>query len=491
MAQPEPTEVAPWYLRNITQALALDETTGNVYVRTDANISVGNITVGNVGITSLGNVDISGNALPVTMDGNVTVLQGTDPWNVTGNVTIANTANVSLGAGSIDAFGRLRVSNPVTLFDTQNRYYDHELFASSTTGSGAYNYNSNSSTFSMSVSGTSGDSVFAETYKVFPYQPGKSLLIYATFCMSNPKANLRQRAGYFSEQNGIFFETNGLTKNMVIRSYSSGVVVEDRISQNNWNGDKLDGTGPSGLTLDVSLDQIYFCDIEWLGVGSVRTGFVINGQYIICHTFNHANQPGNTTTYMSTASLPLRYEIQNTGATSGSSSLTQICSSVISEGGYSLSGIPRGIGHNLGTPIRLPNDSTFKPIISIRLKSSTPDSIVLPKFYTIAPVAQSVFKFRVYTRAITTGGVWTDVGSDSPVQYNLSPATLSSGDIVSEGFIISSNQSSAAPSQVGFGFENQLQRNSFTATMYEYVITAATTGTNQDVYSSVDWQEVN
>lgn len=489
--EPNPSNVSPWYLRNITQALALDEATGNVYVRTDADISIANanITVGNVGITSLGNVDISGNTMPVS--GNVTVFQGTDPWNVTGNVGISGTASVSLGATATDAFGRLRVSNPQTLFDSQSRSYDHGQFASNTATGGTIAYDANSSTYGLNVTTASGSTAIQETYKVFPYQPGKSLLIFTTFCMNAAKPGLRQRVGYFGSQNGIFFEQDDTTIYMVKRSYSSGTVVETRVAQSSWNGDPLNGFGASGVELNPALDQIFWIDIEWLGVGSVRTGFVIGGQFIVAHTFNHANVPGNTTTYMTTACLPIRYEITNTGVASSGSTLRQICASVISEGGYTLSGAPRSIGHNLGTPVRLPNDASFKPVLAIRLKSNRLENIVLPISYTIAPVAQSSFKYRIYSRAVTTGTTWTDMGADSPVEYSLLPGAVSSGTIVSEGFIISSNQSSGAPSQVPFGFEVQLQRDPFTATAYEYVIAVATTGTNQDLYSSLEWQEVN
>lgn len=487
--EPNPSNVSPWYLRNITQALALDETTGNVYIRTDADISVGNITVGNVGITSFGNIPITGNTLPVS--GNVTVTQGTNPWTVSGNVGISGTASVSLGATATDAFGRLRVSNPQTLFDTQSRNYDHGQFASNTATGGSVTYNANSSTYALTVTAASGSTAVQETYKVFPYQPGKSLLIFTTFCMNVAKPNLRQRVGYFGAQNGIFFEQDGSTLYMVKRSYSSGSIVETRVAQSSWNGDPLNGLGASGVELNPALDQIFWVDIEWLGVGSVRTGFVVDGQFIVAHTFNHANVPGNTTTYMSTACLPVRYEITNTGTTSSSSTLRQVCASVISEGGYTLSGAPRSIGHALATPVRLPNDASFKPLLAIRLKSSCLENIVLPTTYTISPVAQSTFKYRIYSRAVTTGTTWTDVGADSPVQYSLLPGAISTGTIVTEGFIISSNQSSGAPSQVPFGFEVQLQREPFTGTAYEYVIAAATTGTNQDVYASLEWQEVN
>lgn len=509
MAVPEPTEVGPWYLRNINQALALDTVTGNVYIRTNAEL-IGNVTVGNVGIDAFGNVDISGNTLPVTVEGgNITIdslpeveikndvnnpipiSKDTNVNSLTNPLYVEGVNNASFFAPTqSDSFGRLRVSNPLTLFDTQNRYYDQGYYATSTTGTGALTYNANSTTFSMAVTGAG--SVIRETTKTFIYQPGKSLLVLNSFCMASKIAGLTQRVGYFNTNNGIFFEIAGSTVNMVIRSYSSGAVVENRVAQADWNGDTLLGTGGlsnlSGIELNTAVDQIFWTDIEWLGVGSVRVGFIIDGQYIVCHTFNHANIAGNTTTYMGTAILPCRYEITSTGPTA---TLTQVCSTVISEGGYSPSGVPAGIGHTLATPVRLPNDASFKPVMSIRLKSTNPDAVVVPTDFTIVPVDQAVIKYNVYRQAVTTGGTWTSAGANSSVEYNLSPTAVSSGAVTETGFLISNNQSINAPQGADFSFQDQLLRNPFTPTMYEYVITAATTGTNIDVYCSVNWQEVS
>ena len=523
MAYPQPTEVAPWYLRNITQALELDEASGNVFVRTNAAV-IGNVTVGNVAIGSLGNIDLSGNSMPVAVIGNVTVLQGTNPWvvtgnanvaitsgnvgivgnvnvtqgttpwSVTGNVGITGNANVVLaddanviisgfaGATS-DAFGRLRVSEPYTLFDTQSLYYDHKQFANSISGTANVVYVQNQSSYQLNVGATSGDSVIRETVKAFPYQPGKSQLTLNTFCFSTPKTGLRQRVGLFDANNGVFFENDGTYNYFVIRSASTG--VEERVRQDAWNVN----TFP---TLNPARTQILFADVEWLGVGSVRVGFVVDGAYLICHQFNHANQPGNTKVYMTTATLPIRYEITNTGATTGASMMTQICSSVISEGGFQLagSGNPRAASHTLATPVRLPNDQSFKPVISIRLKSTNLNAVVIPINYSLVPAAQSVFQYRIYKKAITSGGSWVSSADDSSVEYNLAPTALVSGDIAEQTFLNSSNQSSQAPTQQSFTFVYQLERDPFTSTAYEYVIMAATIGTNQDVYASVEWQEI-
>ena len=246
-----------------------------------SNVNVNPIT-GNIIVTAIGNLDLTGNTLPVTgnvnatitnnltissINSNVTVVDGGGSITVDGNVGITGTTNVSITGGSVevsgfqdglkDAFGRLRVSNPVTIFDTQVRYYDHEQFSSSITGATAnVVYNANSSSFLCSVGTASGDQVLRETVRTFTYQPGKSLLIYQSFCMNTAKTNLRQRVGYFGAQNGIYFEVDGSNLYMVIRSYSSGVIVEDRVAQADWNINSLSntiGTNPSGITLNVAL----------------------------------------------------------------------------------------------------------------------------------------------------------------------------------------------------------------------------------------------
>ena len=434
MAQPDPQAVAPWYLRNITQALALNEATGNVYVRTDAQLTIGN--VGNVNVTdveisTLGNIDISGNTMPVS--GNVTVFQGTDPWVVNGNVNATITGgNVSttIGGTNLDAFGRLRVSNPFTLFDSQNRYIDGDQFSNITATGGNVVYVANESSFNLNVSAASGSSVIRQSRTVQAYQPGKSLLIMNTFAMATLKANLTQRVGYFTADNGIYFEAAGTTLNLVIRSSVTGSIVEERIPQASWNGNTL----LSGTVLDPTLTQIFWCDVEWLGVGNVRTGFVINGEFIVCHTFQHANQPGNTTVYMTTATLNPRYEITNTGATSGASTMKQICSTVISEGGYnpstSINYVPTSIA-----PTRIATGNVYTALASIRLNPAYPDAVVVPAQIDLLLTDVQYGSFQLVLNAgnvVANTGSWSNAAS-SVVQYNTSALRIGDGTVVYSG----------------------------------------------------------
>jgi hypothetical protein len=166
------------------------------------------------------------------------------------------------------------------LFDSSHRYKDNGLWNSNTASGGAVTFQANEGLVDLSVTTTSGSLVYRETTKVFSYQPGKSLLVLNTFVMAPTKTNLRQRVGYFGADNGMYIELDNSTLSFVKRSSTSGSLVETRVAQANWNLDKMDGAGPSGLTLDITKAQILWMDIEWLGLGSVRMGFVINGLFI-------------------------------------------------------------------------------------------------------------------------------------------------------------------------------------------------------------------
>jgi hypothetical protein len=218
-----------------------------------------------------------------------------------------------------DAFGRIRISPPLTLFDSTHRFSDNGLWASSNTaGNSTVAFVSNQSTIDLTVTTTSNAEIIRETTKIFSYQPGKSLLIMNTFAMNTPKENLRQRVGYFGKDNGIFLENDGTTNYFVLRTNTSSTIAETRIPQSQWSVDKFDGTGYSSQSgglehaggLDVSKTNILWMDIEWLGVGDVRCGFVVDGKMVPAHIFHNDNR--NTVPYMTTASLPLRYEIKNT-----------------------------------------------------------------------------------------------------------------------------------------------------------------------------------
>jgi hypothetical protein len=392
-----------------------------------------------------------------------------------------------------DAFGRLRVSSPLTLFDSSHRYRDNGLWATSTASGGAAVFSANEGLVNLNVDTTSGSQVLRETFKVFSYQPGKSLLVLNTFVMAPAQTNLRQRVGYFGTDNGIYIQLNNSTLSFVERSLVTGVVTESVVDQASWSVDTLDGNGPSGVTLDITKAQIMFMDIEWLGEGTVRLGFVIDGQFIICHKFNHANLIAST--YITTASLPLRYEITNTGVTASPSTLKQVCSTVISEGGYELRGAQQAIGTPITTPITFAAAGTYYPMIGIKLTSTKLDAIVIATAISVLGLGNGKnYSWQLIQSATITGGSWVPVGANSAVEYNITGTSVAGGRLLAQGYVNSSNQGSPSINILKEAlFANQLERNSFTGTAFEFVVAIAidTIGGTLGAYASVDWEEIS
>jgi hypothetical protein len=404
-----------------------------------------------------------------------------------------STLPISFPSTATDAFGRLRVSNPLTLFDSSHRYADNNLWASSITGTAAATFSAAEGLINLTVGSASGDQIIRETIKVFAYQPGKSLLVMNTFVFGEAKSNLRQRAGYFGAANGIYFERDSGNNYMVERSSVTGSLVNTRVAQADWNQDPMDGTGPSGLTLDASKAQILYMDIEWLGLGTVRTGFIIDGSFIPVHNFDHANMV--TTTYITTASLPLRYEMTNTGATSGASTLKQVCSTVISEGGYELRGAQLSAGNTITSPRTLTTSGTFYPVVSFRLKTTRLDAIAILTAISILGITNNAnYKWEVVASGTTTGGTWVSAGTNSAVEYNITGTafTVGTGRILATGYFQGSNQGSSSVDILKAAlFTTQLERDPFTATAYEITLACAGDGASHQVLGSLDWEEVS
>ncbi len=458
--------------------------TGNVIATIQGNVNVNPISV--TGITSNVNVNpITGN---VGIIGNVEITNDVgNPIPISGNVnaTLTGTSAVTLGAAATDAFGRLRVSNPYTLFDGGNRYFDNTYkWDQVDTGAITSSFLPNES--SILMSGAGAGSAIRQTKQVFSYQPGKSLLVLLTFVMNTPTAGVTQRAGYFGAENGVYFEVAGTTKNLVIRKYTSGSVDDttEKFSQSLWNGDKLDGTGASGITLDVTKAQIFWTDIEWLGVGTVRCGFVVNGQFIVCHSFHHANILNKV--YMTSATLPLRYELISTGP---AAAMRAICSTVMSEGGYSNRSFTRAIGTAL-TGKNL-SDTAYRPLVCLRMKSTALDSIVVPTAFDVFGLQQAAFVYRIILNPTLTGASWTSAGTDSTVEYDISATALSGGKVITQGVFVGSNKGgSAQVSSNEIDFSQQLGRT-IAGVSDIWCLAAIATTNNDDAVGVVNWQEHN
>jgi hypothetical protein len=351
-----------------------------------------------------------------------------------------------LGQGfSGDLFGRLKVSQPFTLFDSTHSYSQDGDFSDVVIGTGStVGMITAQSSATLGIGTTAGCSLIRESKKVFSYQPGKSLQVLKTFVFNPAKENLVQRAGYASSENGIMLELDGSQLNIIKRTAISGVGITITVPQSEWNLDTLDGTGfstsnPSGIHLDISKAQILFSEYEWLGVGSVRVGFAIDGKFISVHQFNHSNLIDSV--YMTSATLPVRYEILNTGITTSVSTMKQICVSIQSNGGYERL-VKRDIARR-ATTLSV-SGTSFVPLVSIRLTPGKEDSVILPKSFSFLGSSGSAAILEVAwikNATLSNAGTltWTAVNTPN-AQFNTDATTMSGGGIVLNDFVSSANK---------------------------------------------------
>jgi hypothetical protein len=330
--------------------------------------------------------------------------------------------------GSVDAFGRQRISDSETLFDSSFEYDLQPLFwGQKMTGGGSVAHEADKKAAILSVSATTTGTSTLQTFAYHPYQKGKSQRIIPTFVLGAPAAGITRRVGYFDDSDGVFFEQDSTGLFLVLRSSTSGAVVNTRFAQADWSQDTLDGDGASEIRLDETKRQILDMDIEWLGVGRIRYGFNIDGATVYAHYINNANA-GDPQPYMRSGTLPVRYEIENDGS-GEAASLTAICSSVFSEGGFEQG---RGIPFSANRGIVVASVGTTRtPVLSIRPKATFKTFAnrvqITPQDFGIFTTAQSVLVEVIYNGLLFGTGSFVSADDESAVEYNTSFETISGG----------------------------------------------------------------
>lgn len=405
----------------------------------------------------------------------------------------------------VDAFGRVRVSNPVTLFDSKLIFNDSDLADSvenaplfydnqEISGSGtATAYDANEASQTISVSATTAGVRVRQTKMRFNYQPGKSQLIFMTFNMNGAATGIIKREGLFDDQNGFFLELNGTTVKFVRRTFVTGSAVDNGIEQANWNLDPLDGTGRSGVTIDFTKTQIMIIDYEWLGVGRARIGFVVDGMIYYAHEFLNANNL--SVVYMSTPNLPLRTEIQNDG-TGAADSITQICSTVISEGGSDDLGIIRRASTN-GTHVDANTENTIYAVLGIRLKSNYLGATIkiLNAALQVHTATSKLEWFFVLNPTVAGTFTYADESlSAVQIARGASTNTVTGGyQITGGGYVETGTVATGASGSSERGFSNAIRLGSLIdGTRDEIVLCVRPIGgsTNVDVEGSLTWREL-
>lgn len=411
-------------------------------------------------------------------------------------MSLFKSIKIDTNNASGDAFGRQRISNPQTIFDSKflsddasDLWDDQEVSGSGTNSA----FKANEASVQLIVSATTAGKRVRQTFQRFNYQAGKSQLVFLTGVVdaTGGGTGITTALGVFDDDNGIFFRNSEGTYEWVIRSKVTGSAVDNNIPQASWNLDTMDGNGPSGITLDFSRAQIFVIDYEWLGVGRVRVGFNVDGVTYYVHEFLHANNIN--TVYMSTPNLPIRYEIENDG-TGVASTMDQICSTVISEGGQVDVGLKRYASTTTagGGFINANTSGTVYALIGIRLKSTHLTSVI--KEIAVSTLALTPDNFEwIVLRNPTVAGTFTynSHATDSPVEIaygdsagNPSTNTVTGGEEIDGGFVVGDG---AARDEIS---DERYLGSLIDGTPDEVVLCVRPLSANLDIHGSLIWKEI-
>lgn len=424
------------------------------------------------------------------------------PINISVNAVSGSSPTLSFPAGYTDAFGRQRVAEQFTLADYSHVYGDglNEMLLQK---SGAFSdlvKNGTQAKASLIVGQEAGDYVIYQSRKYHYYRPGKSQLTYTSFNFHAPREGTNKRIGYFDNNNGIYFQQSGDgSLQIVLRTNVSGSVQEEIIPQTSWNKDTCDGGGLSEFNLNSAKTQLFVSDFQWLGVGRVRAGFVHNGETIIAHEFYNSNN--KDTVYWSNPSLPVRAELRNYDSTIATTSMDQICATVISEGG----GSEVGTDFDVRTSSRVVTGNSTLPMIAIKLKTGY-NGFVNRGFDTLGQLSiitedQNIAweVWRLTGSAAIIGGSWVSANDLSATEYNISATSFNptGGYRFDAGFALAGGQG-AGKYQGGDAVNKPSEsRQSYIAQNIEgtdsnvfALIATNLTSTNTDCFANMQWREI-
>lgn len=368
---------------------------------------------------------------------------------------------------SVDSFGRLRVSQVETIFESKLLHNKMPQFWEEATGGGVVVPTHSQANANVPlVVDANGEYIIRQTYQRFNYQSGKSQLINMTFTMADPDtvSGVVMRAGYFNSNegeaaphsapfntgfDGLYLEIDGdqvsEDTEMAFCIAKSGSVT--RATRSIWD-DPMDGTGRSGIDINFNNAQIMFIDFGWLGFNRVRWGFVVGGKYIVAHETYSANvQP---TVFISNPNHSLRYEIRSTG---GTGTMNHNCVAIMSEGGQS----PRGRSASLFSAAAqtLTTVDTEYALLAMRLDPDQAGRVASLVSGTVLLNGTSDRAVWTLRRNPLINGAAPDPAdfvaqTDSPVevaQYTAGDAT----DVVSGGTVIASGLFVASGGNQGSG----------------------------------------
>ena len=410
-------------------------------------------------------------------------IKGATDGTMIGNTSDRLNTDVKFNSGHLTSFGVLKTNTSHSIFESVFNFDKQTLIWNEVVATGGTNtWNTNTNSIDILATTTSGSSVIVQSKKRIRYNPARSVLIQISANINGLKANTRRRIGQFDANNGVFFEFAN-TASVVVRSNTSGSIVDTAVLQSAWNIDKLDGTGASGLTVDFTKHQLFVIEYGWQGIACIRYGFYLNGSVVYCHEVSSSNV--TTVPYMKTANLPIRFENTNTAATASNTTMSVTCVVVknFGEGSDADGSIFTYVRPTVKTVSAMP---TFTPVIAVRLNSANIAGIVdILKSPIYGQTADDVV-WKLILNPTLTGA--TFAVSSGYVQIDIAATALTGGTDLVSGFT-SSGRDSGLESLENFKLVNTVFGATQGGVSDVIVLAASSRTTTADVWSSITWRE--
>jgi hypothetical protein len=380
---------------------------------------------------------------------------------------------------------RFKISPFQTVFFNTFQYgKETDVWDERVVGVGTATFNANASNIVMQVGSTAGSKIVRQTKNVMRYIPGRGATLAFAIRLEQPKVGIRRRFGLFDENNGVYFEDDGGTYSYVLRSSVTGIVSETRVFRDDWNGEKFDGNGWTEVTADPTKQQMISINYEWYGAGIIQFAWLMKNETIASHTFDNSNT--NPGVWCSTPFLPIRLEIENITGVAGTHYMYQGSNSLVQEGE------PEKLGTLLSqsnpiTGTTMSDADTFYPIVSLRLKPTALQAVMLLRSLQAATNDNTNVYWQLLENATLTNPNWTNhADPNSFVQYDTSATALSGGRDILSGFTITG---SSALVNVDTSADLQLGRSGIGTISDTYTLACASPNTNKKALAVLNWIE--
>lgn len=337
---------------------------------------------------------------------------------------------------ALDSASRVRVSNPLTLFEHNNQYGTSPFkWDTLFVGTGSLTDNANASTTLSTGGGLINAQATRASRMYLHYQVGKSFYMGMSFTFGAGVTNVSKRVGFFDANNGVYLEQNGAALNLVVRTNASGSVVNTSVPQASWNVDQLNGSGPSGMTFNpLGSNDFRF---DFVGTFAIRFYVYYNGVFWLFHTIENASVTSPTVPTPATTNLTIRQEIVNLAAVGGATTMTVYNANVMSEG--SEEQVPV-YTFSVGNGITTKAVTTRRPICSIRADTTGPGRSIrnygqiIP--YTVDPYADtnSIY-WEVVTNGTLTGASFAAVSPVGLADLDTSATAITGGTTILSGYV--------------------------------------------------------